>query len=193
MEVALPKKANKLVLVVTDGGDGNNYDHADWINPTIELKNGEKVDLTECQYTKSATGWGKIAVNRNIDGAPLHVAGTKYDKGIACHSNSVLVYDLPAGAVRFTALAGIDDSGIRGGAKSSMEFLVFDYDATDDAQDITPATITLDFTKLGIPADKKCKITEMWSGKVLGTFKSGKFKKEILPHASELYKLTPVD
>lgn len=193
VEVTLPKKAKKLVLVVTDGGDGNNYDHADWINPTIELKNGDVVDLTEYQYTKGTTGWGKIGINKNVDGALLHVAGKQYDKGIACHSNSVLVYDLPQDAAYFRAMAGIDDSGIRGGAKSSMEFLVFDYDATDDAQDITPATITLDFTKLGIPAGKKCKITEMWSGKVLGTFKSGKFKREILPHASELYKLTPVD
>ena len=30
--------AKKLFLVVTDGGDGYNWDHADWIEPTLSGK-----------------------------------------------------------------------------------------------------------------------------------------------------------
>lgn len=190
-EVSLPKKAKQLVLVVTDGGDGYNYDHADWINPEVELKNGEVVSLTDYEYTKGSTGWGRIAVNKNIEGHKLRVAGKEYEKGIACHANSVIVYDLPKDAVKFRGLAGIDDSGIAGGAKSSMEFLVFDYDATEDSEGERPMEITLDLTKLGIPAKQKCQITEMWTGKNMGTFSGSKFKQTIMPHASGLYRISP--
>lgn len=192
VDVALPRKAKQLCLVVTDGGDGYNYDHADWINPTIVLKNGDKVSLTDLKPIKTETGWGKVGYDRNIEGKPLKVAGKEYKNGIACHANSVLIYDLPEGAVRFTALAGIDDSGIAGGAKSSMEFLVFDYDATADDEGMEPATIAIDFTQLGLPGGKKCRITEMWTGKDMGIYKSGKFHQTLAPHASALYRLTPV-
>lgn len=192
VDVALPRKAKQLCLVVTDGGDGYNYDHADWINPTIVLKNGDKVSLTDLRPIKTETGWGKVGYDRNIEGKPLKVAGKEYKNGIACHANSVLIYDLPEGAVRFTALAGIDDSGIAGGAKSSMEFLVFDYDATADDEGMEPATIAIDFTQLGLPGGKKCRITEMWTGKDMGIYKSGKFHQTLAPHASALYRLTPV-
>lgn len=192
VDVQLPKKAKQLALVVTDGGDGYNYDRANWANPQIILKNGETIDLTILTYTKGEAGWGRINRNANIEGEPLKIAGKVYEKGIATHANSVILYDLPEGAVRFTALAGIDDAGIAGGARSSMEFLVFDHDATQDEQDIEDAVITLDLTQLGIPAGQKCRITEMWTGKNMGTYKNSQFKHTLRPHASALFRVTPV-
>lgn len=189
VEVTLPKKAKQLCLIVTDGGDGYNYDHADWINPRIEMKDGSMIDVTSLTYTKGETGWGQIGVNKNIDGRKLRVAGKEYDKGIACHANSVIIFDLPEGAVKFHALAGIDDSGIAGGAKSSIEFMVFDYDATTDPEGFVPQDITLDLTQLGIPSGKKCEITEMWTGTKVGTYKNAQFTKRLAPHASALYRI----
>ena len=192
VDVALPKRARQLALVVTDGGDGYNYDHANWVNPTIHLKDGQTIDLTTLDYTKGEAGWGRIHKNTNLYGKPLRIAGQQYEKGIATHANSVIVYDLPEGAVRFTALAGIDDEGIAGGAKSSIEFMVFDHDATQDEQSITPATITLDLSQIGFPANQKCCITDLWTGKEMGTYKGRKFQHTLAPHACALFKITPL-
>lgn len=192
VDVALPKKAKQLALVVTDGGDGYNYDRANWVNPKIILNNGETVNLTTLQYTKGESGWGRINLNANIEGDPLKIAGKVYERGIATHANSVIIYDLPEGAVRFTALAGIDDAGIAGGTKSSMEFLVFDHDATLDEQDIAPATITLDLESLGFLPTQKCRITEMWTGKDMGVYKGKKFKRTLAPHQSALFRVSVV-
>ena len=40
-----------LVLVVDDGGDNFNYDHGDWINPTLVLRDGREVPLTGIMAT----------------------------------------------------------------------------------------------------------------------------------------------
>lgn len=126
----IPENATQLCLVVTDGGDGFDSDHADWINPVITLKNGTKVDLTELPYLKATCGWGNVALNRNLNGGKLKIDGHEYDKGIATHANSILIYDLPEGASRFSAIAGIDNTGTDQGSKSSVEFLAFTDDPT---------------------------------------------------------------
>ena len=189
VDVELPKGAKQLALVATDGGDGNNYDHADWIEPTILLKDGSKVELTDLDYIKGEVGWGKINKNANVVGNALRIAGKQYEKGIATHANSIILYNLPDNAVRFTALAGIDDEGIAGGARSSIEFMVFDHDATLDEQDIKPATITLNMEEIGIPAGQKCRITNIWTGEDMGIFSGTQFSHPLAPHACALFKI----
>ena len=51
--------AKKLYLVVTDGGDGNNWDHADWIEPKLTGKNGS-VNLTDIKWISASSGWGNV-------------------------------------------------------------------------------------------------------------------------------------
>ena len=57
MDIEWPEGEKTLVLVVDDGGDNYTYDHGDWINPTLVLRNGTEVALTGTyktrQYTKS--------------------------------------------------------------------------------------------------------------------------------------------
>lgn len=133
-DVELPQGARQLVLVVTDGGDSYDSDHADWINPKVILSDGNEIDLTAETILKKTAGWGEVHVNTNLEGGALSIAGQKYDKGIATHANSVLIFDLPENAVRFKALAGIDNTGTDQGSKSSVEFFVFDYDPTFRAE-----------------------------------------------------------
>lgn len=128
--VDLPAGAKELALVVTDGGDGYDCDHADWINPTVTLADGSTVDLTASKMLRSTAGWGSVAVNKNLNGGKLSINGTPYEKGIATHANSILLFDMPEGAVKFTALCGIDNTGSDQGSKSSVEFMVFNFDAT---------------------------------------------------------------
>lgn len=130
VEVDLPEGSTQLALVVTDGGDSYDSDHADWINPTLTMDDGSTVDLTTLTMVRKACGWGSVSVNKNLNGGKLSVNGTKYDKGIATHANSIILYDLPEGARKFTALAGIDNTGSDQGSKSSVEFMVFNHDAT---------------------------------------------------------------
>lgn len=128
--VVLPTGAKELALIVTDGGDGYDSDHADWINPTVTLADGSTVDLTARPIVRGTAGWGSVSVNKNLNGGTLSVDGTPYDKGIATHANSLVLFDMPEGAVRFTALCGIDNTGSDQGSKSSVEFMVFDFDPT---------------------------------------------------------------
>ncbi|MDE7437486.1 MAG: NPCBM/NEW2 domain-containing protein [Muribaculaceae bacterium] len=129
-DVNLPEGSRQLFLVVTDGGDGYDSDHADWINPKVILKDGSEVDLTARKILFSSCGWGEVHVNSNIEGGSLKIDGKEYAKGIATHANSLLIFDLPENAVKFTALAGLDNTGTDQGSKSSVEFMVFNYDPT---------------------------------------------------------------
>ena len=59
VEVEIPEGSRELALVATDGGDGYDSDHADWINPTVTLKDGTTIDLTDRKYLRGTCGWGK--------------------------------------------------------------------------------------------------------------------------------------
>lgn len=130
-EVALPADSKQLVLVVTDGGDSYDCDHADWINPVLVMADGSEQDLTKFTILRNTCGWGETHVNTNLNGGKLSVNGTKYDKGFATHANSVLIFDLPENAVKFKTITGLDNTGTnQDGSKSSVEFFAFNYDPT---------------------------------------------------------------
>lgn len=123
-------KTGQLALIVSDDGDGYDSDHADWINPTVTLADGSAIKLTEQKYLRGTCGWGDIGVNKNLNGESLSIDGKKYDNGYAVHANSILLFEIPDNAVRFTAHVGLDNSGTDQGSKSSVEFMVFDGDPT---------------------------------------------------------------
>lgn len=126
----IPEGSRELVLIVTDGGDGFDCDHADWLNPVITMADGSTIDLTTLTPVRKTVGWGNMQVNKNLEGGRLSVDGVQYDKGIAVHANSVVIYELPEGAKTFTAIGGIDNTGSNQGSKSSVEFAVANFDPT---------------------------------------------------------------
>lgn len=130
VDVEIPAGSRQLALVVADGGDGFDCDHADWIDPTVTLANGTTVDLTSKTYLRGTCGWGSVHVNQNLNGGTLSIDGNTFNKGFAVHANSILLFTLPEGAVKFTAHVGIDNTGSDQGSKSSVEFLVFNEDPT---------------------------------------------------------------
>lgn len=130
VEAQIPEGSRELALIVTDGGDGYDCDHADWIDPVVTTADGKQYDLTEMKYLRGTCGWGNIAVDKNINGGTLSINGQQYQNGIAVHANSILLYKLPEGAVKFTAYAGLDNTGTDQGSKSSVEFMVCNYDPT---------------------------------------------------------------
>ena len=51
--------AKKLWLVVDDGGDGNGYDHADWLNPRLSGPRGE-TNLSQIKWRSATAGWNAV-------------------------------------------------------------------------------------------------------------------------------------
>lgn len=116
--------AKELYLIVRDGGDGYGCDWADWAEPRLVGPQGE-LKLTDLKWKSASTGYGEVRVNLNAGGDGLKIAGKDVSFGIGTHANSVIAYDLPAGYTKFVATAGLDESGVRQGCGSTVQFLVY--------------------------------------------------------------------
>lgn len=182
--------ASKLYLVVTDGDDNFNYDHADWVNPILVDKDGNETSLTTLTYASAKTDWQNIAnVNKNVDGGSLNINGTSYTKGIGTNSNAIIIYNLPTNNnyVTFKSKVGYDYAMKNAANGVTMEFMVFTSDPTPNFKQAVP----LDLTKIGIDADQNVTIKDIWSNQDLGIFKNSEFAPVLNQHASGLYLITP--
>lgn len=181
--------ARNLYLVVTNAGDNFNYDHADWINPTLVDADGNETQLTTIQYTSSKTDWQNISLyNKNVDGGTLNVNGTNYTNGIGTNSNSVITYDLPANHkwVKFKTFAGYDYAMKSAANGVTMEFQVY----TTSPMGSDSITVPLKLSDIGIAADAECELYDIWSGKSLGTV-SGSISPSVANHGARLLRITP--
>jgi putative membrane-bound dehydrogenase-like protein len=118
--------AKQLWLVVLDGGDSFGCDWADWAEPRLVGRSGEK-KLTELTPKSVKAGWGNVHVNKNAEGGPLKINGQAVEYGIGTHANSVIQFDIPqdGGFTRFKARGGLDEGGTRQGCGSTVVFQVF--------------------------------------------------------------------
>ena len=132
VDIKWPEGSKQLVLVVDDGGDNYNYDHGDWINPTLVLADGSEVELTGKYLTRTYTAsyFNRVNENKNVDhGGAMKVLGQTYKRGFSTDANAALFFTIPDDmeVVRFKALAAADDSGIgQTGSTTTLRFMVFD-------------------------------------------------------------------
>ena len=146
VDIPWPEGSKTLVLVVDDGGDNFNYDHGDWINPTLILRDGSEVPLTGSYKTRDYTKsyYNRVRENSNVDnGGKLTVMGKTYDRGFSTDANAAIFFQIPdeMDVVRFRALAAADDSGInQPGASTSIRFFVFDQNPLTAEQDNSVAS-----------------------------------------------------
>lgn len=117
-------KVKRLWLVVDDGGDGYACDWADWLEPRVETPGGV-VKLAGQKWVSGSTGFGQLQVGKNAVGGPLKVDGKVYEEGIGAHAYSVVCFDLPEGATRFTAKGALDDGGTSQHGGSTVRFMVY--------------------------------------------------------------------
>ena len=117
--------AKELYLVVTDGGNGFGADWADWAEPRLIMADGSEKKLTEIEWKSALSGWGGVRVNSNAQGGQLRSAGRAIDYGIGTHANSVIAFNLPAGAARFKARGALDEGGTKQGSGTSVDFRVY--------------------------------------------------------------------
>ena len=141
VDIEWPEGSKTLVLVVDDGGDNYNYDHGDWINPTLVLRDGTEVELTGTYKTRAYTAsyFNRVYENKNVDnGGKMKVMGVSYDRGFSTDANAAIFFQIPddMDVVRFKAMAAADDSGIgQTGATTSIRFMVFDQNPLTNEQD----------------------------------------------------------
>ncbi len=141
VDIEWPEGSKTLVLVVDDGGDNYNYDHGDWINPTLVLRDGTEVELTgeykTRDYTKSY--FNRIYENKNVDnGGTMKVLGESYSRGFSTDANAAIFFQIPENmdVERFKAMAAADDSGIgQKNSTTSLRFFVFDQNPLTAEQD----------------------------------------------------------
>jgi len=177
--------AKKIYLVVKDGEDNIDWDHADWINPML-YNGSDSLSLTSLKWNKASAGWGNAQMNASVSGGKLTVDGKVYEKGIGTHSNSIIEFDLPQGYTTFRCLAGIDEAAALQNAGATMKFMVF---AEHPSGPVVPAEskIPVELKELGL--NGPVKIKDLWTGKYLGTFK-GQFNPVLKQHASGLYRIS---
>ena len=141
VDIPWPQGSKTLVLVVDDGGDNFNYDHGDWLNPTLVLSDGSEAALTSQYQTRTFTEsyFNRVRENANVDhGGQMKVLGTIYERGFSTDANAAIFFQIPddMDVVRFRAKAAADDSGItQPGATTSLRFFVFDQNPLAREQD----------------------------------------------------------
>jgi putative membrane-bound dehydrogenase-like protein len=118
--------AKSLFLVATDGGDGFGCDWADWAEPRVIGKDGEK-KLTQLKWKSASAGFGEVNIDKNCGGKAISIDGKQVEYGIGTHANSVIEFALPDGHsfTKFKGRAAVDDQGVNQGCGSTVRFMVF--------------------------------------------------------------------
>ncbi|MFC9392647.1 NPCBM/NEW2 domain-containing protein [Streptomyces sp. NPDC057027] len=134
--------ANDLRLVVTDAGDGKDYDHADWAGARLACGDGPSAgrhDLGDLPWAGAVNGWGPVERDRSNgeqaagDGRTLTIGGTPYAKGLGTHAASTVTYYLGGTCTGLSTDVGVDDEA---GSRGSVVFRVF-VDGTKVAESST--------------------------------------------------------
>ncbi|MBQ6964131.1 MAG: cellulase family glycosylhydrolase [Bacteroidaceae bacterium] len=165
VDIEWPEGQKTLVLVVDDGGDNYNYDHGDWINPTLVLRDGTEVELTGTYKIRAYTAsyFNRVYENKNVDnGGKMKVLGVAYDRGFSTDANAAIFFTIPdeMDVVRFKAMAAADDSGIgQTGATTSIRFMVFDQNPLTSEQDDAAARSGLISRKGTKSKQMECDVT----------------------------------
>lgn len=171
------KGAKKLVLFVRNGGDGNSWDHAVWMDPVLKGPGGE-LKLTELEWSHASAGWGEVHIDRACDNKPLVVGGEDVS-GIGTHADSTIIYDLPEGYETFSVTGIMSMDG-------SVVFGVLVDEGIQEISDISE--VKVDFKDLGITG--KARVRDLWAHKDLGEF-NGSFGRDLPLHGSGLYRISP--
>jgi hypothetical protein len=187
----LPVLANlegysKLGLVVQDGGDGLQFDHAVWVKPTVELSFGTTIDLTKESWISASVGYGEPSTKSAPEGKPLSVKGTQVTSGIFAHAPSTLIYKLPAGAKAFSAFGALNDTALTAPKGGTIQFMVYGF-KDGGPQDRTSRRMSFDLGPAGAKAGNK--VTDVWTGETW-TLESQTTILEIPWHGVRLLKIS---
>jgi len=174
--------SKKLALVVTDGGDNNFWDHADWIEPVLTGPDGT-LDLTSLKWNYARAGHDDVRVGISSSGRPIQLDG-RVVKGLGTHAPSIVEFDVPAGYDTFRARGVLSRN--RPPKGGSVEFLVL----TDRAHLMIPdhSRVSVNVADLGLAG--AVNVRDLWARKDLGTFHD-EFGADLPLHGAGLYRISP--
>lgn len=107
--------ADTVRLAVTDAGDGQNADHADWAEAYLTCGPAGAVPLTDRDWVSAQNEWGPVEVDHSNgqdeagDGGTLTLNGVTYERGLGVHAVSRVVYALGGDCTSFRSDIGLDD------------------------------------------------------------------------------------
>lgn len=99
---------HRLVLLTEGGPDGTDWDWGIWADAKLFRKDGSFIYMDSLNPVYSVAGEGTYRKNENIWTEPLVLNDIKYDHGLFCCANGVMVFDLDEEFVRFEAVVGLD-------------------------------------------------------------------------------------
>ena len=82
----------------------------------------ETIWLSSLDLSHVVQGWGQARADKSVTGTPLSIAGTKFERGVGTHADSLIRLELKGGAERFSAFVGVDDNARS--EKASLSFKV---------------------------------------------------------------------
>ena len=82
----------------------------------------DSVWLDELRSERIQQGWGQPHARQSVEGNPLRIGGTEFERGIGTHSAASIRIALDGQANRFTAKVGVDDEV---GDKGSIRLVVY--------------------------------------------------------------------
>jgi hypothetical protein len=173
----------KLYLAVSDGGDGNISDYADWIEPLVSGSAGS-MKLAFTNWKKAS--WGDGQEKKRPEGSVLKIEGREYPEGIATLANSVIEYTLPEGFDRFTAKAGLDDACLGKSDGATVKFHVFNEDPKGPRP---PNYLRIGFDPKQLGIEGKCRVQDLWAGQDLGEV-TGEMPLFIMNHGVRLLRIS---
>jgi alpha-galactosidase len=179
--------ARKLYLVVTDGGDGSAWDHADWIEPKLTGKKGY-VNLTDIPWVSASSGWGSATINRSVGGNRLTVDKHEHSKGIGTHANSIIEFAIPDGYDAFSSIVGLDEECVDHTEGATVKFHVFTQYPTGSFPEDS-IQMSLGAEQLGFKGT--CKVRDLWAKKDIGEYKDDVLLC-VRKHGSRLLKISEV-
>ena len=177
---------SKIALVMTDAGDGLQWDHSVWVEPKVELTFGTTIDLSQQTWKYCTVGYGEASHLSAPGGKPIAVKGKLVTNGIFAHAPSVIVFDLPAGAKTFSAFAALNDSTMGQTVGGTIQPNVYGFKDGGD-QDRKLRRMSFDLGPAG--AKPGSKVTDVWSGETW-TLESQTTILEIPWHGCRLLKIS---
>jgi alpha-galactosidase len=177
-------KAKKLYLVVTDGGNGIDWDHADWIEPRLTGKKGT-LRLTDLQWVAATAGWNMAKTRESVMGNRLTVDNNEYADGIGTHAPSIIEYDVPEGYDTFSTIVGLDKECVDHTEGATVKFHVF-TEQPKGSSIKDSVRVSLGVAQLGLRGTVR--VRDLWTGKEIGTFAS-EVTAYLKSHGARLLKI----
>jgi len=173
--------ADRLVIVMDDGGENREHPLATLGDAKLELADGRQIPLFSLPRESESAWWGEAPTDTglSLDGRPVA-------DGLGGPVELRLTLVLPEHARRVRVAFGFRNAGaVAPGMRLRCQ--LFAYRANDPARP-TRLTVTATADELGFAGTFAAK--DLWTGEALGTF-SGSFSRDLPFHAATLVRLSP--